>query len=416
MSLIYREVLPNGIRVVVEEIPTVRSVSLGIWVGTGSRDETPRNNGVTHFIEHMMFKGTDRLNAREIAELFDGIGGQVNAFTSKEYTCYYAKVLDEHFGLALETLSDMLLNSKFAEEELVKERRVIVEEIKMYEDAPDELVHDLIAEVVYPTHPLGYNILGTEESLNSLSQQDLFSYMEKNYTTDNLVLSIAGNVKRDDVLEKVKTLFGPLKKSALERPTNLATFSPGKVIRNKGTEQTHIVLSAPGYAYDHKMIYPTILLNNVLGGTSSSRLFQEVREERGMAYSIYSYHTAYKELGTFGLYVGTAPERAQDVLDLCGTIFQDVLEKGITEKELNKAKEQVKGSLMLSMESTSSRMSRLGKNELLGRHITLDELLERIKAVTLDDVQEAAKHTLGSSSFAMAAVGPLDNLRTPGEM
>ncbi|MGB8954710.1 MAG: pitrilysin family protein [Tumebacillaceae bacterium] len=414
--MIYREVLPNGIRVVVEEIPTVRSVSLGIWVGTGSRDETPRNNGVTHFIEHMMFKGTDHLNAREIAELFDGIGGQVNAFTSKEYTCYYAKVLDEHFGLALETLSDMLLNSKFAEDELVKERRVIVEEIKMYEDAPDELVHDLIAEVVYPSHPLGYNILGTEESLNALTQRDLFTYMEKNYTTDNLVLSIAGNVKRDAVLEQVKALFGGLKKSSLERPANHASFSPGKMIRHKSTEQTHIVLSAPGYAYDDKMIYPTILLNNVLGGTSSSRLFQEVREERGMAYSVYSYHTAYKELGTFGLYVGTGPERAQDVLDLCGKIFSDVVQNGITEKELNKAKEQVKGSLMLSMESTSSRMSRLGKNELLGRHITLDELLDRIKAVTLDDVHAAAKHMLGDSNFAIAAVGPLDDLRTPGEM
>ena len=414
--MIYREVLPNGIRVVIEEIPTVRSVSLGIWVGTGSRDETLRNNGVTHFIEHMMFKGTDHLNAREIAELFDGIGGQVNAFTSKEYTCYYAKVLDEHFGLALETLSDMLLHSKFAEDELVKERRVIIEEIKMYEDAPDELVHDLIAEVVYPTHPLGYNILGTEESLNALTQRDLFTYMEKNYTTDNLVLSIAGNVKRDAVLEQVKALFGGLKKTSLERPTNRANFTAGKMIRRKSTEQTHIVLSAPGYAYDDKMIYPTILLNNVLGGTSSSRLFQEVREERGMAYSIYSYHTAYKELGTFGLYVGTGPERAQDVLDLCGNIFDDVVRNGITEKELNKAKEQVKGSLMLSMESTSSRMSRLGKNELLGRHITLDELLDRIKAVTLDDVHEAAKHMLGDSKFAIAAVGPLEDLRTPGEM
>jgi predicted Zn-dependent peptidase len=415
MSLIYREVLPNGLRVVIEEISSVRSVSLGIWVGTGSRDENPQNNGITHFIEHMMFKGTEKLNARQIAELFDGIGGQVNAFTSKEYTCYYAKVLDEHFSLALETLSDMLLNSKFAEDELAKERRVVIEEIKMYEDAPDELVHDMIAEVVHPTHPLGYNILGTEETLNSFTSADLFQYMQDNYTTDNIVIAIAGNVKRDEVLARIGNLFGHLAPSKLNRPENEATFHSGKAIRNKATEQTHIVLGAPGFAYDHKMIYPVILFNNVLGGTSSSRLFQEVREDRGLCYSIYSYHTAYKETGNFGLYVGSAPERAQTVLDVVEEVLHDVAEKGITAGELNKAKEQVKGSLMLSLESTSSRMSRLGKNELLGRHVSLDDLVSKIKSVTLEEVHAAAKAMLGNQQFAMAAVGPMDQLRAPGE-
>lgn len=410
--MIYREILPNGIRVVIEEIPTVRSVSLGIWVGTGSRDENLQNNGVTHFIEHMMFKGTDKLNARQIAELFDGIGGQVNAFTSKEYTCYYAKVLDEHFGLALSTLSDMLLNSKFAEEELVKERRVVIEEIKMYEDAPDELVHDLIAEVIYPTHPLGYNILGTEENLNAFTSQDLFDYMASNYTTDNIVLAVAGNVKREDVLKQAEELFGHMQASRRQLELVQATFTSGQAIRHKATEQTHIVLGMPGFKYDHKMSYPCLLFNNILGGTSSSRLFQEVREERGLAYSIYSYHTAYKDTGVFGLYCGTAPERAQTVLDLCGEIFGQIVQKGLTEEELTKAKEQVKGSLMLSMESTSSRMSRLGKNELLGRHISLDEVVGKVQAVTLDQINEAAKLML-SGPFAMAAVGPNETLRPP---
>jgi predicted Zn-dependent peptidase len=414
MFLIYREVLSNGIRVVIEEISSVRSVSLGIWVGTGSRDESPATNGITHFIEHMMFKGTEKLTARQIAELFDGIGGQVNAFTTKEYTCYYAKVLDEHFRLSLTTLADMLLNSKFAEEELAKERRVIIEEIKMYEDAPDDLVHDMIAEVVYPTHPLGFNILGTEDSLNSFRQEDFFQYMKQKYTTDNIVIAIAGNVKHREVMQLAEELFGGLAPTRVQRQHNPATFHAGKAVRNKNTEQAHILIAAPGFAYDHEMIYSTILFNNVLGGSSSSRLFQDIREERGLAYSIYSYHTAYKETGMFGLYVGTAPERAQMVTDLCGEILADIAEKGITEEELNKAKEQVKGSLMLSLESTSSRMSRLGKNELLGRHVTLDDLVEKIKKVTLDQVNAAAKQMLGGS-FALAAVGPFDDLRAPHE-
>jgi predicted Zn-dependent peptidase len=414
MFLIYREVLQNGIRVVVEEIPSVRSVSLGIWVGAGSRDENPENNGVTHFIEHMMFKGTEKLNARQIAELFEGIGGQVNAFTSKEYTCYYAKVLDEHFGLALETLADMVLNSKFAEEELIKERRVVVEEIKMYEDAPDDLVHDMIAEVVFQKHPLGFNILGTEANLNSFQPKDLFAYMEQNYTTDNIVIAIAGNVKREVAVQLASQLFGHLKPTYIKRQDDKAVFHAGKAIRNKKTEQAHIVLCAPGVAYDDPMIYPVILFNNVLGGSSSSRLFQEIREERGLAYSIYSYHTAYKDIGMFGLYVGTAPERAQHVLDLCEEVLNNIAEKGITEEELNKAKEQVKGSLMLSLESTSSRMSRLGKNELLGRHISLDEMVDKIKNVSLDEVKKAAGAIL-CGKYAMAAAGPLDDLRALGE-
>ncbi|ASS77206.1 peptidase M16 [Tumebacillus algifaecis] len=410
----YREVLQNGIRVVIEEIPSVRSVSLGIWVGAGSRDENPQNNGVTHFIEHMMFKGTDNINARQIAELFDGIGGQVNAFTSKEYTCYYAKVLDEHFGLALATLGDMLLNSKFAEEELAKERRVVLEEIKMYEDAPDDLVHDMIAEVVFQKHPLGYNILGTEANLHAFKPQDLFDYMKEKYTTDNIVIAIAGNVQRDHAVALANELFGHMQPSRISRQDEQAVFHSGKAIRNKKTEQAHIVLGAPGIAYDDPMIYPVILFNNVLGGSSSSRLFQEIREERGLAYSIYSYHTAYKDSGMFGLYVGTAPERAQHVLDLCEEVMSDIAQKGITAEELTKAKEQVKGSLMLSLESTSSRMSRLGKNELLGRHDSLDDLVDKIKNVSLDEIKTAAGAILGGK-FAMTAVGPLDDLRMPGE-
>lgn len=412
--MIYREVLQNGIRVVIEEIPSVRSVSLGIWVGTGSRDENPQNNGVTHFIEHMMFKGTETRSAKQIAEMFDGIGGQVNAFTSKEYTCYYAKVLDEHFPMALETLADMLLNSTLKEDEIAKERKVVIEEIKMYEDAPDEHVHDLIAECVFPTHPLGYNILGTEANLNAFTRQDLLDYMEQNYTADNIVVAIAGHVNRDQVLAQVQALFSGIKPSTRNRNIDEAAFHAGKALRNKGTEQSHIVLGTQGFAHNDKHIYPTILFNNVLGGSSSSRLFQEIREDRGLAYSIYSYHSSYKETGMFGIYVGTTPDNSQTVLDLVEKVLNDIADKGITEDELNKAKEQVKGSLMLSLESTSSRMSRLGKNELLGRHMSLDDLVEKIKNVSLADVKAAAGLVL-NNAYAMAAISPLDQLRAPGE-
>jgi predicted Zn-dependent peptidase len=414
MSLIYREKLSNGLRIVVEEIPFVRSVSLGIWVGTGSRDEEPSNNGMSHFLEHMLFKGTDTRNAKQIAELFDGIGGQVNAFTSKEYTCFYAKVLDEHFELALSTLADMLFHSLFLEEEVNKERKVIIEEIKMYEDAPDELVHDLIGETVYPSHPLGYSILGTEQNLNSFTREDILQYIQNHYTPDNIVLAVAGNVRMSQVLPIATKLFagasGTRKRFQMQPPK----FARNVQVRNKATEQAHLILATECYAFHDPRVYPLILLNNVLGGSSSSRLFQEIREERGMAYSVYSYYTAYRDTGLFGIYAGTSPDQAQQVIDLCAKILNDIVENGITGDELMKAKEQVKGSLMLSLESTSARMSRLGKNELLlGRQVSLDETLEKINNVTLDHIKDVATDMF-DHTLALAAVGPFDQLAVPG--
>jgi predicted Zn-dependent peptidase len=414
--LIDKETLPNGVRVVVEEIPSVRSVSLGIWVGTGSRYETPENNGISHFLEHMFFKGTKRYTARQLAEVFDGIGGQVNAFTSKEYTCYYAKVLDNHFRLALETLADMFFHSTFVPDELAKERKVVIEEIRMYEDTPDELVHDLVAQASFGEHPLGYNILGTEQTLSRFEREDLLQYIQANYTPDNTVVTVAGNVRMQDVLRLVEPLFQNHKgqrrwNGIRETPS----FHYDKKIRNKQTEQAHICLATQGFASDTEQLYAMTLLNNALGGSMSSRLFQEIREERGMAYSVYSYHTAYRETGSFGIYVGTAPEQAQDVVDLIVEIVRKVAEQGITAEELTKGKEQVKGSLMLSLESTSSRMSRLGKNELiLGRHISLDEMIAGIDHVTLDDIKEVAREVL-SRPLALAAVGPFDDIRVPGQ-
>ncbi|GAX90578.1 peptidase M16 [Effusibacillus lacus] len=411
--MFYQGRLSNGMRLVIEEIPSVRSVSLGVWINTGSRDESERTNGMSHFIEHMMFKGTDKLSARQIAELFDGIGGQVNAFTSKEYTCYYAKVLDEHFNLALETLADMLINSKLSSDELAKERKVIIEEIKMYEDTPDDQVHDLLASTIFPNHTLGYTILGSESNLLSFTREDMVDYLKLHYRPDNMVLAIAGNVKADDAHKAAEHFFAGLSGSRPVIQQVPPVFHANKQIRKKSTEQAHICLAGSGFAFDDPSIYPLILLNNIVGGSSSSRLFQEIREERGMAYSVYSFYSSYRDGGTFGVYTGTSPEQAQDAICLLGQILSDLADKGVTAEELKKAKDQVKGSLMLSLESTSSRMSRLGKNELLlGRQVTMDETVRRINEVTLEQVREVAAKVCGGP-MALAAIGPFEELEYP---
>ncbi|GGJ04699.1 putative zinc protease YmxG [Alicyclobacillus cellulosilyticus] len=410
----YRCRLHNGIRVVGEEIPSVRSVSLGIWIGTGSRFETAENNGISHFVEHMVFKGTKRFTARELAQVFDGIGGQVNAFTSKEYTCYYAKVLDEHFELALETLADMLLNSLFAPEEMEKEKKVIIEEIRMYEDTPDELVMDVLAEHVYAPHPLAYTILGLEENLRRFTQRDVRGYLAKRYRPENIVIAIAGNVPEEQAVAAVARCFDGVADDGEAADDGPGTRAPGFIrtcaVRQKDTEQVHLCLAAPGLAAGDDRLYPLILLNNALGNTQSSRLFQEIREERGLAYSVFSFHSAYRDCGMFGVYAATSPETVADVLALIQEICAEVACKGLTEAELQKCKEQVKGSMMLSLESTSSRMSRLAKNELLlGREVTLDETLAAINRVTVADVQAVARDIIGQP-FALACVGPTEGL------
>jgi predicted Zn-dependent peptidase len=410
MSLFYQARLSNGMRLVVEEISSVRSVSLGIWIGTGSRDENQHTNGMSHFIEHMMFKGTESLSARQIAELFDGIGGHVNAFTSKEYTCYYAKVLDEHFQLALQTLADMLTNSKLASEELAKERKVIIEEIKMYEDTPDDQIHDLLASTMYPNHRLGYSVLGPEGNLLAFTRDDMVAFLQQHYTPDNMVLAVAGNVKFNDVQAAAEQYFSGLQGKRAEFVQNPPVFKADKQIRNKSTEQAYICLAAPGFAYDDSRLHALLLLNNIVGGTSSSRMFQEIREERGLAYSVYSFYSAYRDGGNFGVYTGTSPEQAQDVINLIGRILSELSRDGVTAAELQKAKDQVKGSLMLSLESTSSRMSRLGKNELLlGKRVSLDDTINRINEVSLESINDVAKKVCGSS-MTMTAIGPFDDL------
>ncbi|TCZ80012.1 insulinase family protein [Paenibacillus albiflavus] len=401
--------LSNGIRVVAEQISTCRSVAFGIWVKTGSRNETKLNNGISHFIEHMLFKGTSRYSAKDIAEIFDGIGGNVNAFTSKEYTCFYAKVLDEHLPIAVDVLAEMFFHSEFDESELQKEKNVIFEEISMYEDTPDDLVHDLIAKAAYGTHPLGYTILGTQDVLSSMNSQDLRNYMNEFYNIENTVLAIAGNID-DSTKELLEKHFGSFKNSGKKTDYIAPEFQSEVVFHSKKTEQNHICLSLPGLSLRENNLYPIVLLNNMIGGGMSSRMFQEIREKRGLAYSVFSYHTAHADTGLFTIYAGTAPKQTQEVLDVTLEMLNELARTGMTETELNKGKEQLKGSLILSLESTSSRMNRLGKNELMtGRHFTLDEMIKRIETVNMEQIDELIKR-LFSQPFAVAMVGSNDQV------
>jgi predicted Zn-dependent peptidase len=403
--MINRYSCKNGVRIVLENIPTVRSVAIGVWIGTGSRNENPQTNGISHFLEHMFFKGTKTRSAKEIAESFDSIGGQVNAFTSKEYTCYYAKVLDTHAQFALDVLADMFFNSTFVEEELNKERNVVLEEIKMYDDTPDDIVHDLLSRAIYGDHPLGYPILGTEETLNTFTGSTLKDYIHNRYTPENVVISIAGNVSDKFILE-VEKYFGTYEGGDSSIIENIPVFQSNRLSRKKETEQAHLCIGFEGLKIGHEDVYSLIILNNILGGSMSSRLFQEVREQRGLAYSVFSYHSAYQDNGVVTVYGGTGAKQ----LDVLHETIQETLEKlkqdGITEKELNNSKEQLKGSLMLGLESTNSRMSRNGKNELLlKRHRSLDEIIEQIDQVTKQSVDGMATSVF-TDKYSVSLISP----------
>lgn len=401
--------LKNGLRVVMETIPAFRSVSFGIWVKTGSRNETVELGGISHFIEHMLFKGTERFEAKDIAEQFDAIGGNVNAFTSKEYTCYYAKVLDEHLPIAMDVLSDMFFRSKLDDEELRKERNVILEEISMYEDTPDDLVHDLVVQAAYGDHLLAAPILGTEAKLGQMTSAHLKQYMKERYTVENTVISIAGNID-DSVIELVEKYFGHFDLSGSEQEIVSPDFLGDLKVQQKKTEQNHICMSFPGLGIGHPKQYAMALINNALGGGMSSKLFQEIREKRGLAYSVYSYHTSHADSGLFTVYAGTAPKQTEEVFKLTSEILHDLSIHGLSEQELRKGKEQLKGGLILSLESTGSRMNRLGKNELMiGRHDSLDDMITRIEAVTTEDIKEVV-HVMFGQPYAVGMVGSSDRV------
>lgn len=373
--------LHNGVRVVLEKVPHVRSVTIGIWILTGSRNEKEEVSGISHFLEHMMFKGTKERTAQEIAEAFDTIGGHVNAFTSKEYTCYYARVLDSYKRYALEILSDMFFHSTFLEEELEREKKVITEEIKMYEDTPDDHVHHLLSKALYGEHPLGRSILGTESHVADMSREALIQYMKEHYTPENIVISVAGNVE-DEFLQDIEEFFLPLERKGQERKLLTPSYAFDRIVQQKDIEQAHYCLGFPGLAADSDLLVSLAIINSTLGSGMSSRLFQEVREKRGLAYSVYSYHHAYRDNGMLGIYAGTTNEQLPILQKAIDETVAKLYEDGLTDKELANRKEQLKGNVLLSLENTSSRMSRNGRNELLlRRHKSLDDIIYEIDQV-----------------------------------
>ncbi|MFC4077882.1 M16 family metallopeptidase [Salinithrix halophila] len=404
--MIQKHTLPNGVRVVAESIPHVRSVAFGLWIGTGSRHESLDNNGISHFLEHMMFKGTKTRTARQLAETFDEIGGHVNAFTSKEMTCYYAKVLDEHLPIAMDVLADMFFESTFQAEEIGKEQKVIEEEIRMVEDTPDDIIHDWLSSAAFSQHPLGYPVLGSVDNIRHFDRDTVRTYRDRHYRADQLVIALAGNLPRDWLQQVEARFVGFTGKTEKEESEEAPIYTAEVISRAKATEQTHFCLGLPGVPIKDSRIYSFILLNNILGGNMSSRLFQEVREERGLAYSVFSYHSAYSDSGLFTIYAGTGHDQADEVLGLVTGILEDIRQRGVTEAELKKGKEQLKGSLMMSLESTNNRMSRLGKNELLlGHHMSMDEVVEAVEELTREEILKTARDVF-SRPMALSIISP----------
>ncbi|PYC81936.1 peptidase M16 [Streptomyces tateyamensis] len=413
-----RTVLPGGLRVVTETLPTVRSATFGIWVGVGSRDETPQLNGATHYLEHLLFKGTARRSALEISAALDAVGGEMNAFTAKENTCYYARVLDTDLPLAIDVVCDMLTGSLIRPEDVEAERGVILEEMAMAEDDPGDVVHDLFAKVIFGDGPLGRPILGTQETVTGLTRDQIAGFFKRRYKPEQLVVAAAGNLDHAAVVKQVRAAFAPLLAKSEAAPAEprrgvRAVRTAGRLaVLNRPTEQAHLVLGVPGVPRHDERRWALGVLNAALGGGMSSRLFQEVREKRGLAYSVYSYSSSYADTGLFGIYAGCQPKRVEQVLRICREELDKVVTEGITEEELTRAIGQISGSTVLGMEDTGSLMNRIGKAELAyGQHLSVDEMLAKIAAVTLDDVHAVARDVLGAHQPSLAVIGPITDKR-----
>ncbi|GBR77599.1 putative Zn-dependent peptidases [Candidatus Termititenax dinenymphae] len=398
--------LANGLTVIVEEMPLVHSAAVGFLVGFGSKHEQDFPGGLAHYVEHMLFKGTLKRTPADIAEQIDSVGGRINAHTSKEYTSYYAVVLDEHFDLALDILSDMYLNSAFAETEIERERNVILEEIKMYDDSPDEKIHDLACQNIWDGHILGNPIIGTEKSVRKIARADILSCIKNFYTPDNTIIAVAGNVKAEEVIKQIESKFDGFRGKVNAYTEPPIKITPGIKIVKKDTEQVHLCLSTKGVSYQSGDRFTLSLLSSILGGSMSSRLFQKVREQKGLVYSIYTYPTFYKNAGLFTLYVGTQLKNTKQVLDISLKELTLVKQNGITPIELQRAKEQVKGHLVLNLEDSSSRMSWLLKSLYnYGAINSVEEIMHKVEAVSGDDIQRLANEIFIKEDLQLTAIG-----------
>jgi predicted Zn-dependent peptidase len=404
--------LDSGERVISERLDHVRSAAVGYWIGAGSRDEHAEEAGVTHFIEHLLFKGSERFSALQIAEIFDGLGGELNAATSREHTLVYGRVPDHHLATAMDVMGDMVFAPTFAE--LDSERDVVLEEIAMYEDAPQELVHDLIADAVFADHPLGRPVIGTAEVISSIPRDVIAGYHETMYVPGNIVVAAAGNIEHDEVVELVSHALARRAERSSSgpnvRPPLMQAPPPSLRFQQKDTEQYHVCLAAPGISRSDRRRFAASLLDAILGGSASSRLFQEIREKRGMAYAVYSFVSQYTDTGQIGIYLGTREENLGEALAIAAEQIADVAAGNVPEAELERAKENLKGRILLSMESTATRMNRLGKSLITDSELlSLDRIVAEIDAVEASSVAELAATFLAPERLSAACIGPSED-------
>ena len=409
----YRKlILDNGVRLVTERIPTLKSVTVGLWINAGSRDESPAQAGYSHFIEHMLFKGTTTRSATDISREIDALGGELNAFTSRETTTFYVKVLDQHVSKALDLLSDLFHRSRVGPKEIEKEKQVVMEEIRMVQDDPEDLVQELHAGLVMGRHPLSRPILGQEATIARVRRQDLLDYIDTHYRPQEMVLAVAGNFDQRQLEKTIAQKFGRRRQSRSTAPRKRwpPEICGGVIMKRKPLEQVHLCVGLKGIPSGHKDRYAAYALNSVLGGSVSSRLFQEVREKRGLAYSIYSFLSGYSDGGTITIYAGTRAREVGRVLDLIRREIRRMAAKGIERAELRRTKDQMKGSLMLSLESSHSRMNKLAKDELIaGTHTSLEDMLVEIDSITEQQIFRVAQDLFAQKTMAITGLGPLSS-------
>lgn len=405
--MIVDETLPTGLRLVTEAMPQVRSVSVGVFLMRGSRHESDAESGIAHFVEHMLFKGTTGRSAQQIAQEIDSIGGQLDAFTTKEYAGYYIKVLDEHLPLAVDLLGDLVQRPAFAPDDVAREKSVILEEIKMVEDAPDDLVHEVFAQQFWPKHPLGRPILGSPETVESFGPEVLRDYFRRMYVAPQLLIAVAGHTEHAQIRDLIAKTFTAAGTTSGESRTSPPEPVGGVAHRQKDIEQSHVCMGTPAYHQAHQDRHALYVLNTILGGSMSSRLFQHIREDRGLAYSVWSTITSYSDAGMVTIYAGCANDRVAEVVDLAVAELRGLRETAVPGDELRRAKDHLKGNLVLNLESSASRMSHLARQFIFfGRQYTLDEMTRAVDAVTADDVQRVANELFHDEGLAATVVGP----------
>ncbi|SHO53531.1 M16 family metallopeptidase [Anaerocolumna xylanovorans] len=407
--------LSNGITVVLEKMPYFRSAALGIWVKVGSSNENEKNNGISHIIEHMLFKGTKTRNAKQIADEMARIGGDINAYTSKECTSFYAVTLDEHLSVAIDILGDMFNNSLFEEKSFQKEKGVIIEEIDMYDDSPEDLVHEMLQMKVWDKHPLGFQISGSKETVRNTTREEVLEFMAKYYVGGNMVISAAGNFEEEEIMEQLERNFGIMPKGNRAEAASAPSYVPTVYVKEKDVEQLHLNMAYESIKSDGEEKYILTVLNSVFGGSINSRLFQEIRENQGLAYTIYSYGSAYSRAGLFHIYGAMNPSQLRPVIDNIFQIIEDIKEKGITEEELSMCKEQIKTELILGEETAKNRMNSNGKAMLFrGYIIPLEEIIEKVNDVTGETVKEFAVKYLNKENVSISLVGNLEGINKEG--